>query len=320
MGLLYKYEFGPMIDHLTTSFNYTLGVDLFIAPYDWRLAGDSHARATNGVGGFYKQLQTLIEQSVQRSQRKAVVLSHSLGCPTILYFFHNYVSENWRAKYIQGWLALSGPWLGATMQVNAYLSGWNLGEPSFLVPHDYVKPVQVNASSGVWLSPSPLAFGNDAIVTTPTKNYTASDLPALISLIGEQAGGEQALNLQRKLSGDLPSLQRPPANVAVYNWYSTGIKTSERYEYSKEITRGFNEAPMRVHYGDGDGIVNHVSAKAIENQWSESENPTFPVVTQVFPGASHFGILSDKRVLEALATYLGSIHAPSATLESRFIV
>lgn len=302
MDLLYKYEFGPMIDRLSTSLNYSLGTDLFIAAYDWRLAGDSHAHATNGVGGFYAELKVLIEQSVQKTGSPAVLLSHSLGCPTALYFFHSYVSEAWRATYMKGWIAVSGPWLGSTMQVNAYLGGWNLDEPSWMLPHDYVKPVQVNASSGVWLSPSAMAFGDAAIVTTPSRNYTANDVQSLISLIGEQAGGEQTLHLHKKLSGLLPSVQKPPINVPMHNWYSTGVKTSERYEYSTEITKGFDQAPDKVHHGDGDGIVNHISAKVIETLWPK--DPQHPVITQVFPGASHFGMLSDGRVLDQLVKYL----------------
>ena len=63
----------------------------------------------------------------------------------MLYFFHAYVSESWRAKHMHGWVALSGPWMGGIVQVSAYIGGWNLDLP--VVPHDYVKPVQVNASS-----------------------------------------------------------------------------------------------------------------------------------------------------------------------------
>merc|ERR1712137_441417 len=205
--------------------------------------------------------------------------------------------------YIQGWIALSGPWLGGTMQLNAYLRGYNEGE-SF-IPHDYVRPVQVNASSGVWLTPSPMAFGDTPIVSTPSKNYSARDVTHLISLIGNHAGGEQAIALQKKLSGDLPSLQKPPVNVSMHNWYSTGVKTSERHEYRNEISRGFDEAPTNIFYGDGDGIVNHASAKAVETHWPQVASA--PVVTQVFPGATHFGMLSDTRVLSALGAYLSSI-------------
>ena len=38
---------------------------MFLAPYDWRLAGDAHANPANGVGGYYQQLQELIENAVQ---------------------------------------------------------------------------------------------------------------------------------------------------------------------------------------------------------------------------------------------------------------
>ena len=36
--------------------------------------------------------------------------------------------------------------------------------------------------------------------------------------------------------------------IGYVNWYSTGVKTSERYEYNKEITQGFNAAPDKVHF------------------------------------------------------------------------
>lgn len=303
MDLLYKYEFGDMIDGLKASLNYELDKDLFLAPYDWRLAGDAHTKEKNGVGGYYAQLQTTIEESVKSTGKKAVVLSHSLGCPTMLYFFHHYVSEEWRAANIKGWVAVSGPWLGSTMQANAYLGGYTMGMPSWLLPHDYVKKVQVNATSGVWLSPHSLAFGDAPIVTTPTHNYTAADIPKLISMVGEEAGGAQTIALHKKFANDLTTIQRPPVNVPVLNWYSTGVKTSERYEYDREITEGFNRAPKKIHYGDGDGIVNHISALVVEHRWPQV--PSAPVSTKVFPNASHFGMLSDKRVLQALTEYLG---------------
>eukprot|EP00931_Biecheleriopsis_adriatica_P047268 TRINITY_DN27223_c0_g1_i2.p1 TRINITY_DN27223_c0_g1~~TRINITY_DN27223_c0_g1_i2.p1 ORF type:complete len:365 (+),score=48.34 TRINITY_DN27223_c0_g1_i2:38-1132(+) len=135
---MYTYEFGTMMSHLTEKLSYELGRDMFVAPYDWRLAGDAHSHVTNGVGGLYGQLKQLVEEAVARQGRKAVVLSHSLGCPTMLYFFHNYVTESWREEYIHGWVALSGPWMGGATQVSAYLGGWTLGLPKWLLPHDYV--------------------------------------------------------------------------------------------------------------------------------------------------------------------------------------
>jgi len=299
---LYKLEFETMLDHLKADLGYELGKNIFLAPYDWRLAGDAHAHPTNGVVGFYSQLQQLIEKAVSKTSQKVALVSHSLGCPTTLAFLHRFVSEEWRATYIDGWVALSGPWLGSSMQAKAYIGGDTLGVP--ILSHDYVKPVQVNASSGVWLAPNPMAFGETPIITTPARNYTARDLPHLVSTIGKQAGGLQTVSLLQKLSGDLPSLQAFPSRVHMQNWYSTGVKTAERFEYSKEVTLGFNEAPTKIHYGDGDGTVNIMSLKSVERHWAPEEHSS--VVTKVFPGVSHFGMLSDDNVLKALTGYLKS--------------
>mmetsp|Transcript_54691 Transcript_54691/g.97575 ORF Transcript_54691/g.97575 Transcript_54691/m.97575 type:complete len:424 (+) Transcript_54691:47-1318(+) len=300
--ILYKYEFGPMIDHLSAVLGYELGRDLFIAPYDWRLAGDAHAHASNGVGGFYSQLKELLETSVSSSGLKAVVLSHSLGCPTTLYFFHKYVSEAWREEHIADWLALSGPWMGGATQVSAYLGGWTLGMPSWLVPHDYVKKVQVNASSGVWLTPHPKAFGDKIVASTPSRNYTAEDIPELISRVGLQAGGQQTVSLFQKLRDPFTEIQRPPVKVRMHNWYSYGKPTAETYIYGSDITEGFNEAPKQTILGEGDGIVNLVSLKQVEQAWPTG--PESNVQTEVFPNCSHFGMLSDERVLAALTDLL----------------
>jgi len=89
-----------------------LGKNIFLAPYDWRLAGDAHAHPTNGVGGFYSQLQQLIEKAVSKTSQKVALVSHSLGCPTTLAFLHRFVSEEWRATYIDGWVACPDHGLG----------------------------------------------------------------------------------------------------------------------------------------------------------------------------------------------------------------
>lgn len=123
VDMLYRLEFGTLLGHLEGELGYEAGRDLFLAPYDWRLAGDAHAkrRSSDGVGGFYAELQEMIEQGVSTSGRKAVVVSHSLGCPTMLHFLHTFVSEEWRAEHIQEWVALAGPWLGSAMQAKACL-------------------------------------------------------------------------------------------------------------------------------------------------------------------------------------------------------
>ncbi|CAJ1404798.1 unnamed protein product [Effrenium voratum] len=303
LDLLYSYEFGPMLKKLESR-GYALGKDVFLAPYDWRLAGDAHAQRKNGVGGYYQQLQQLIEEIVEASGQPAVVLSHSLGCPTMLHFFHLYVSEAWRARHIHGWLALSGPWTGGASQVMAYLGGWTLGLPSWLVPHDYVRPVQVNASSGVWMTPHPKGFGNRTLVVTPSRNYTAADMPDMVKLIGGEGWGRQTGSLFSKLQPSLAEIQSPPSGMHMESWYSTGVPTIEGLVYDTDLSEGFNQAPSKTIRGEGDGLVNLVSLSQVEKVWPSS------TTTRVFANCSHFGILSDPRVLEALVEYLSEKPAP----------
>ncbi|CAE7679204.1 LCAT1 [Symbiodinium sp. CCMP2456] len=298
--MLYNYQFGTMLHHLQQQLGYELGTDVFIAPYDWRLAGDAHSKPANGVGGYYQQLQGLIEKTVQASGERAVVLSHSLGCPTMLAFFNSYVSEDWRAQHIHGWVALSGPWMGGATQIAAYLGGWTLGLPSWLVPHDYVQRVQVNASSGVWMSPHPDAFGTAVLVETPSRNYTAADVPDMLRKIGVKAGGNQTASLFAKLQKPFAKLQHAPKNVPLQNWYSTGIRTAESLVFDSDIVEGFDKVATKTRYGDGDGLVNLLSLVQVEKVWPQS-----PLVsTRRFPNCSHFGILSDARVLKDLVSYL----------------
>lgn len=300
MDILYEYQFRSMLKKLGETQGYKLGKDVFIAPYDWRLAGDAHSKRQNGVGGYYPQLQLLIEETVKATGRQAVVLSHSLGCPTILYFFHKFVSEEWKAQHIHGWVALSSPWMGGANLVESYLGGWTLGLPSWLIPHDYVRPVQVNASSGVMISPHPKAFGSMPIVQTPSRNYTAADVPELVRIIGKSTWGNQTGALFDKLQGPYAELQSTPSKIQLHNWYSKGIKTGEAFIFDSDLHDGFDKAASKTVWGDGDGLVNLLSLKQVEEVWPKDPQTS----TKVFPNCTHFGMLSDPRVLTALAEYL----------------
>ncbi|CAE7548905.1 LCAT1 [Symbiodinium sp. CCMP2592] len=218
----------------------------------------------------------------------------------MLAFFNSYVSEDWRAQHIHGWVALSGPWMGGATQIGAYLGGWTLGLPSWLIPHDYVQRVQVNASSGVWMSPHPDAFGEAVLVETPSRNYTAADVPDMLRKIGVKAGGNQTASLFAKLQKPLAKLQHAPKNVPLQNWYSTGIRTAEALVFDSDIVEGFDKVATTTRYGDGDGLVNLLSLAQVEKVWPHSPF----VSTRRFPNCSHFGILSDERVLKDLVSYL----------------
>lgn len=290
-------QFSEIINILRLKLGYVVGKNLHGAPYDWRLDGYAHCR----VGGFYAQLKGLIESTVQTNGQRAVLLSHSLGCPTLLFFFHHYVSEDWRRTHIHGWVAMSGPWVGSIVQANSYLSGWTFGLPPWLVPHDYAKWLEVTSPSGIWLTPQPAAFGDMEIIMTPSGNYTVSDLPDIVSIIGKAAGGDQTMDLFQRKWQALSQIQRPPTYVPIQNWYSNGVETPEGFMYDMDIVAGFNRPPRNIKMGKGDGVVNLMVLQQVETWPIE---PTSPVVTRTFANTSHYGMFFKVEVQKAIVEYL----------------
>lgn len=177
------------------------------------------------------------------------------------------------------------------------------------------------------MSPHPKAFGDNPIVITPSRNYTAADVPELVRTIGKSTWGNQTGALFDKLQGPYGELQSAPVNIQLHNWYSTGIKTGtgseitlnhgtaqanppgESFFFDTDLFDGFDKADQKTVWGDGDGLVNLVSLKQVEEVWPKTDS----VSTKVFPNCTHFGILSDQRVISALAEYLGAPKAMNST-------
>jgi len=84
------------------------------------------------VGGFYADFKQLIEEAVLQNGQKAVLISHSLGCPTTHYFLTRYVDSDWRKAHIESFIPMSGPWSGGVIQMYAYI----YGSPFPLLPKD----------------------------------------------------------------------------------------------------------------------------------------------------------------------------------------
>lgn len=74
-GGLSGISFNPKI---LEPFGYTVGKNLFGAPYDWRFAPDS------GLSSFFQDLKTLVENVTQQTQSKVVLISDSNGPMVVL--------------------------------------------------------------------------------------------------------------------------------------------------------------------------------------------------------------------------------------------
>lgn len=107
----------------------TIGYDptnSFTAAYDWRL---SYANL-EVRDQYFTRLKTHIEMASKISNKKVVLVSHSMGGQVLFYFMHWVASpsggnggDDWVDKYVDSWINISGCMLGALKGLPAVLSG-----------------------------------------------------------------------------------------------------------------------------------------------------------------------------------------------------
>ena len=279
--------FGTMIDNLTATLGYQIGVDLHGAGYDWRLGPIGHTQST-APGGYYAKLANLIETTVNRNQARAHLVTHSLGGPTTLAFLQ-LQGEDWVEKNIASFIPLSAPWIGGASMAKTECRGDNLGEP---IPHDYLMPVQREAESGVFIMPAGSeGWTSDPMVMTPSKNYTVDDLPAMF----QDLNLTQTFQLYNRLKdAKLLASQLNPPSCPTHVMYSTGVKTGRVFVYDKDFSAKNNDLKVKTTInGDGDGTVNIESLVWAEKAWTEKSDVTFFHVENV----EHIGTVSNPEIL-----------------------
>jgi phospholipid:diacylglycerol acyltransferase len=107
----------------------TIGYDpgnAFTAAYDWRMTYMNYEIRDQ----YFTRLKAHIEVAVRVSNKKVVLLSHSMGSQVLYYFLHWVEAEGygnggpgWVDAYIDSWINISGCMLGALKDLPAVLSG-----------------------------------------------------------------------------------------------------------------------------------------------------------------------------------------------------
>ena len=105
--------FGPIVDNLVKKLNYKRGLNIMGAPYDWRKAPDE-------LDEFYQNFTKLIEDTYYvNNGTPVVIIAHSMGNPVTLYFFNNYVTQEWKDKFVKKFVSLSGVWGGSVKTLSS---------------------------------------------------------------------------------------------------------------------------------------------------------------------------------------------------------
>ena len=98
----------------------------FTAAYDWRLSYPNLEVRDQ----YFTRLKAHIETAVRTSNKKVVLVSHSMGSQVVFYFFQWVEAKeyggggpNWVDSFVDSWINISGCMLGALKGLPAVLSG-----------------------------------------------------------------------------------------------------------------------------------------------------------------------------------------------------
>ena len=232
----------------------------------------------------------------QNGNTKVTLLAISMGGPVSHYFLTSIVNQEWKDTYIHSYIPIVAAWSGANglpALIHPPAISIHLFFPLEISTEELFKLSRSYASL-YWLSPRESAWKDAILISTPTKNYTASDYEELFTDVGYPQGYTQF----SEFDADLPA-----PNVPTYCIYSLGFPTPLTYVYGD----GFpNAQPTQTIYGDGDGVVNKPSLEVCL-RWA---NSSYPFNSSVIPGRDHFNITNDKLVQQAIGRIVGAPEDP----------
>jgi len=269
---------------------YRIGQDLRGAPYDFRRIGDRKVRTQ-----FFQDLQKLIEETYTINGNTRVHLAgHSLGGVLSMNFLNTYMADNqeWKDKYIESYMSIAAPFLGAPKALKLMLSGDNLGIS--MIDSQYLAQLTSSFSCMLWMMPH--VHSDDQ----PIK--ARSDINNILTLNGQAFSNTEAsiaevfthfkrdANLMTAFKRQIyPLYNMAHPKVKINCIYSYNIATELGYEYNSHLSQ-----PV-ITMGEGDGTV-PIESLEFCKQWGAEEEDYDVHVLEV-KGASHGGILSDKRFL-----------------------
>ncbi|XP_053213978.1 phospholipase A2 group XV-like [Panonychus citri] len=267
---------------------YKRGVNIRGAPYDFR-------KSPLELDSFYVNFKSLIEETYEiNGQRKVIVICHSLGCPTMLYFF-NRQKFYWKDKYVKSFVTLAGAWGGAVKALKAYTSGDNFGV--LTVTALTIRKEERTFPSLAYLLPSYHFWpDSEVLVSTGVKNYTIGEFGQFFRDINYTSGYEMWSDTK-----DLTQSMDPPG-ITIHCLHGIGLPTMSSLVY--DYQQFPNHDPI-VTTGDGDGTVNLESLKGcLRMKGKQSKDVNYAT----FNGVDHMSIMSDSKVINYLKSI--SIYDP----------
>lgn len=240
---------GAYVRYFMGSAGWIEGVNLFGAPYDWRLP-------SAGLAQYYSALQTLIEQaSDSAGGARVTLMTPSYGSGVALGFLHR-MSRQWKDARIAWFIASAPIWGGTTIASEELVAPQTgaLGPASWAAKLERVVAATIPAV--YWMAPRPGlpttgCFGpSEMLVRTPSRNYSAYNLSELYTDVGLRS----KLDEYKCLLEDPDLADFAPPFVDTFVAYGGGVATPLTVTYEHDFDgRAPGETPAATSFEPGDG-------------------------------------------------------------------
>ena len=273
-GLLWEYVgLDKMFYHFIKTFNYTDKLNLHSVPYDFR-------RGTNeSLYEFIRNLKQLIEFTYNRNENQSVhLISHSTGGSMVL-FFLSQQSQQWKGRFIQTWISLSGNLAGEVDNFEDILRGF----VSPMIPKEILQTWDFYA----WRLPEPFVFGSKRLlIQTTRKNYTSFDIQQFLIDINA-TDLAQIYPQTASILGDLPA-----PNVDTYCFYGVNVSTPIAYRIDEKNR-------LETIHGWGDGEQDDTTNMSCQ-LWNETMSDKYRLICKGFDRISHTRLVGNDQVLNEI--------------------
>lgn len=228
--------FNKYIEYLEKR-GYTVGKDLFGAPFDWRrglVLGESH----------YKRMIALVEKAYkQNGNSKVSLVGHSLGGYFIHYFLSNITTPQWREKYIDSAILVAPSFGGCGTVVENLWNGALYIMRHFGISEKSMGTLASSLGALYVHLPNHQIFSNTPIfIDKNGKVYKASQIPELLKINGKFRQTPEVFDLHKQFSSQTIG----PLDVPTVIVYNDRIKTAV----------GWNDQKKEYIYSLGDSLIN----------------------------------------------------------------
>jgi hypothetical protein len=264
---------------------YQQGNNLFAACYDFRKIGDPIE-----IDAWCLSLTKLIEQHTYLQENPAIIIGHDLGAVISNYFLVNAMQE-WKDRFIDKFISISGTFGGCPKALRAVLSG--VSTPGNT--HNFNSVIKTSSGLSLML-PNPKIYGDNQMIQFNQLTYSSRDIPKLIETVSEEAAKIM------KISEKVRDISMKAPGVEVHILAGSDLDTESSYKYNMSlVNEPEKNAPFyqlelpfnqKFNYPDrftGDGTMPKFALE-YPIWWSKSQQQ--PVYFQFFTGAEHTKILS----------------------------